>query len=193
MKKYFIIACVLMLSSVLKAQMNFGIKGGLNFTTLNSKDDVSDYNFLPSYYAGVLAHMHISEDFAFQPELLFSAQGAKYDILGEKATINLGYINLPLLFQFMFLEGLRLESGPQAGLLIMADSKFLGTTTDIKDDLNALDLSWVFGVGYVTDSGLGIDLRYNTGLTNISEVEPPTIKNSVIALGLFFQFSGAGD
>jgi hypothetical protein len=54
-----------------------GIKGGVNFSTLN-RDLDDNAKTRTSLHLGLFAHIHLSDDFALQPELLFSGQGAKY-------------------------------------------------------------------------------------------------------------------
>ena len=193
MKKLFLFAGIMMLCSLLKAQhthVNFGVKGGLNIATLRSNSDDVNYKWKPSFNVGALAHIHVAEHIAIQPELMYSGQGAKYSLLGDDVNINLSYINLPVLFQYMFGDGFRLQTGPQVGFLLSANSKVSGNSTDINDDLNTIDFSWVFGASFVTPSGIGADFRYNLGISNINNVDADKIRNSVFAVGLFYQFKG---
>ena len=196
MKKILFIACLSVVSLSLKAQgvhVNWGVKAGLNLATLNIEDDTTDYSLKPSFNAGLLAHIHFSEDFALQPELIYSGQGTKYSLAGDDYNLNLSYINLPVLLQYMFGGGFRVETGPQVGALISANSKVGSNSEDIKDNFNTMDFSWVFGLGYVSASGFGGDVRYNLGISNINKTDPPKTRNSVIAVGLFYQFGGAED
>ncbi len=194
MKKIFFLAGLLMLSSLLKAHgPNFGIKAGLNLASVYGKNITTDYGFKPMLHAGALAHIHINEHFALQPELLFSGQGATYKLSGSDGRLCLNYIIVPVLLQYMFSNGLRLETGPQLGALISAKTKFESITTDVKDNYDMLDFSWAFGVGYVTESGFGVDARITPGMSDIRKNEPPRLSNCVIALGLFYQFKGAAE
>ena len=164
---------------------HFGIKGGVNIANLNLDSD-ADLASKTSFYLGALAHLHISQHFAIQPELMYSGQGAKYDETDTK--INLNYINLPILAQYMTGSGFRLQTGPQVGALVSAKVKDDDNSTDIKDEYKKIDFSWVFGASYVSNSGLGIDARYNLGLSNIND-GADKIKNRVFQVGLFYQFS----
>jgi hypothetical protein len=110
---------------------------------------------------------------------MYSGQGATYS--GDE--IKLSYINVPVIGQYMFGEGFRIQTGPQFGFLVGAKSG----DNDVKDNFNGFDLSWSFGAGYITPSGFGVDARYNLGLTDISESNT-NVKNSVWQLGLFYQF-----
>jgi hypothetical protein len=196
MKKIFFFTSLLLLSSWLRAQqpfeahVNFGIKADLNLASLSSSDDVITYKYKPSFNAGILAHIHFSHHFAVQPELIYSGQGAKYSLAGDDINICLGYLNMPILLQYMFGDGFRLETGPQVGLLLSAKSKIGDNSTDIKDNTNDGDFSWAFGISYVSEPGLGVDVRYNLGINNVSTDGETKLRNSVFAIGLFYQIKG---
>jgi len=161
----------------------FGVKAGLNIASLNVENGV-DFNAMASAHVGGLVHVHVASHFAFQTELFLSGQGGKDG--GEK--IKLLYMNVPLLLQFMAAEGFRFQTGPQLGVLLSAKDKEGNVEVDIKDNLKAVDFSWVFGLGYqFPGSELGIDARYNLGISNINDGST-TIQNRVFAVGLFYQF-----
>jgi hypothetical protein len=94
MKKILVTAIVLITANVLIAQnhVEFGIKGGVNLASLNF-DNNEDFNSRTSFHLGGLAHIHLSKQFAFQPELMYSSQGADHQV----GDIKLSYINVPLL------------------------------------------------------------------------------------------------
>src|SRR5882762_10660775 len=86
MKKLLISAVAALCSLGINAQSTaFGLKGGLNVATVHVKN--SSYNVDPriSAYAGGLAHIHLSKEFALQPELTFSGQGYKVNGTGANA------------------------------------------------------------------------------------------------------------
>ena len=152
-------------------KISFGLKGGANFNTLkNSKSGGTDYKTLVGFNAGALAHIHLAEQLALQPEVYYSLQGAKYNFLNQEGKVKLGYINVPVMVQYMFDNGFRLQAGPQIGFLINAENRIGGTDTDIKSSLNSVDFGATAGVSYVhPSSGLGIDARYNLGLNDIND------------------------
>jgi Outer membrane protein beta-barrel domain len=180
-----VVAFVLMTLSA-SAQVNFGIKGGLNFYNLKGDDIEADSKV--GLHLGALAHIHLSETWAIQPELVFSGQGAEANGAGDDVKLALNYLNAPLLFQYMFDNGFRLEAGPQLGFLLSAKAKSDGNSTDVKDNFNSIDLSIPIGVGYILPSVLGFDARYNFGLSNVNEDDDSEIMNSGFQLGIFYQF-----
>jgi hypothetical protein len=167
------------------AQVNLGVKGGLNLYNLHGED--VDADMKAGIHLGALAHIHLSDQFAFQPELVYSMQGANEE--NGDAKINLDYLNVPLLLQYMFDNGFRLQAGPQIGFLLNAKLKSDGTSVDVKENFNTIDLSLPIGVGYVTPSGFGIDARYAIGLTDINDNGNSKTKNGGFQIGVFYLFN----
>ena len=180
-----------------------GAKAGLNLSTVNG-DDLDDAKSLIGFHLGAVAEISIADKFSFQPELLFSTQGAKaeggdVDYSYEQKT-KLNYLIIPLMAKFYLVKGLSVEAGPQVGFLMSAKAEgeetdsFGGVTEtfeydeDIKDDIKGTDIGINVGAGYKLDSGLFFNARYNIGLSNISEYDNGDIKNGVFqfSIGYFF-------
>lgn len=168
-----------------KGHVNIGIKGGLNVFNIH-QDDNTSFDPRIGFNVGVLGHIHVAKQWALQPELQFSAQGAK-SADGDVET-KLNYLNVPVLLQYMWDNGFRLQAGPQAGFLLSAKSEVNNTSTDIKDDLKPIDLGVSFGAGYIHPAtGFGIDARYNLGLSDISESAVKST-NRGFQVGVFYIF-----
>ncbi len=186
MKKFL---CVVTVSCLffpaISQNTHFGIKGGVNLSTVKVSDG-EDYDGKTGFHLGGLAHIHVSKQFAVQPELMFSTQGGQDD--GDDFKLNLNYINLPILAQYMFDGGFRLQTGPQIGFLTGAETKSGDIEVDVDDQIQSIDFSWVFGGGYLFPSGFGVDVRYNLGISNISDISGYEAKNRVFQLGVFYQF-----
>lgn len=179
----------LFLSGIVQSQhVNVGIKGGLNAYTV-SGDNTPGYNPKLSFHAGVLGHIHIKTQFAIQPELIFSAQGTTYKANGLENKLNLNYLNIPLNFQYMFDNGFRLQAGPQLGILTSAKLKTGDIKSDSKSNFKIADIGVTLGFSYIKPStGLGIDIRYNHGLSNINANNSIHSYNRGVQLGLFYLF-----
>ena len=177
------------ISGAVNAQhMNIGIKAGLNLYNIKNSNDVK-YDLKPGINAGIFSHIHLSDQFAFQPEIVFSGQGAKYSTGGVETKLNLNYLNVPLILQYMFDNGFRLQAGPQFGFLLGANAVTNDVKTDIKDNLKALDVAIGVGLGYIhVPSGFGLNARYNHGLNNINENSSVKSNNRGFQLGVFYQF-----
>lgn len=172
--------------------VNFGIKGGINLYNIHNDNDIK-YDLKIGYHFGVLGHIHLMPHFAIQPEIVFSTQGAKQKIDNEVNKYNLNYINVPILLQYMFDNGFRVQAGPQIGFLVSAKAKNDKNTIDLKDDLNTVDFALSIGASYIfPPTGFGVDARYNFGFTNINNDSSVKSTNRGFQLGLFYIFAYNG-
>lgn len=157
---------------------NIGIKGGLNAYSIANGNELEKDPKL-GLHLGLIGHIHLADPIALQPELVFSMQGSK--------NTSLNYVNIPLMFQYMYDNGFRLQAGPQLGVLVSAKSKIDNVKADVKGNYESIDLGLGVGMSYVNPAtNFGVDVRYNHGLTNISKNENATVYNRGIQLGLFY-------
>lgn len=187
MKKVIIVQVILLISGIVSAQtFQFGPKAGVNIANFQNGDYKN--NTLVGFHLGGFLSFAAGKNFAIQPEVLFSTQGAKIDdATNPHKEFKANYLNIPVLVQLRTNGGLYLETGPQAGLLLTAKTD----DESVKDLYKSLDWSWAFGLGFRSKIGLGLDARYNLGLTKVgdnlsSSSFQPDGKNSVIQVGLFF-------
>jgi len=178
---------VLAVGTVNAQNVNIGTKIGLNsYNIIN--DNGSSYDSKIGLHAGILGHIHLDGtdgQFALQPELVYSMQGAKVG----NTNYNLDYLNIPVLIQYMFDNGFRIHAGPQLGLLVRAKADGNNTSVDIKDNYKSIDLGLSFGVSYVhVPSSFGVDARYNLGLSDISEISLVQ-SNRGLQIGVFYLFN----
>ena len=190
MKKTIIFAATFFALCSVKAQtVHFGIKGGMNASSLNSSPGNSNLETKIGFNVGLLAHIHTSNaHWAIQPEIYYSSEGAKSKS-NNNVTYGLGYLNIPVLAQYMFDNGFRVEFGPQVGFLMNANYKVDNVTTNVKNNYTKANFSIPLGLGYLTTSGLGFDARYNFGISNINNTNSNTkLHSNVFQFGLFYQF-----
>jgi hypothetical protein len=119
--------------------------------------------------------------------VVYSQQGAKGTESGTDFTQTADYINIPVLAKYSLPVGVFFETGPQIGFLMSAKVKAGGQSESDKDSFKSTDFSWAIGAGYVIpDVNLGVDVRYNLGLSKIAE--GGTSKNGVFQVGVFYLF-----
>jgi opacity protein-like surface antigen len=173
--KTFIFIAALFIFSFTGYTQTYGIKGGINFADLSGAD-ADNAEGITGLHLGVIAEFSIFDNLSFQPELLYSAQGAKIDDADHK----LGYLTLPVMAKFYLNDKLSIHAGPQFGLLISENN-------EVKEaDNNKTDFGISGGIEYNLWEGLFIQGRYNSGLSDISDnVE---VKNSVIQLSVGYMF-----
>lgn len=187
MKKITLIGLTsLMLSTVTYGQQSpveFGLKGGVNFASFKN-EMVSDLESRTGFHAGGLAHIHLSKNWALQPEVVYSSQGVKYE---NDRMDKLNYVNIPVQAQYLFNNGLRLQTGPQLGFLSSSKFENAHTEGESENDIKKTDFSWTFGASYITPIRFGVDVRYNLGINNLSKINPD-LQNRVWQVGVFYQF-----
>ena len=211
-------------------QVVLGLKGGLNIAEILTSTNQNIYlggvpqgiRNLPrtDLNGGIFASVHLTKKFTLQPEVVYSGQGATGNsqggnIYSATETYNFHYVNVPVLLKFNSPLGLFAETGPQVGLLLSArvQESVVGndntSSFNVKNQFKSTDFAWVLGVGYLSTFHVGIDIRYNLGLSNFSNsstsgimndrVQNGSIKNSVTQIGLFYMFGkprvevGGGD
>jgi hypothetical protein len=193
MKKISLIALMICSSTVLFAQHlpTWGIKGGINLASWHHADkDVQDVlESRLGFHVGILSHNHISNKIAIQPELQFSTQGTEVERGDNDIEYRTSYLNVPVMIQYMFDNGFRVEAGPYVGFLLGAkDVSSSGTEIDAKDDYKKVDAGVGVGLNYLSYSGFGVGGRYNFGLANINDRLGDKIQNRVFQLSVFYMF-----
>ncbi|MCL2738718.1 MAG: PorT family protein [Bacteroidales bacterium] len=152
------------------------------------------------FHIGVFANLKMENMISFQPELLYSVQGGKHkrDIgipgnIWQHLVFNLGYVQLPLLFEIRPISNFGILIGPQLGLNVSRKVKItffddywdrhiasypnsdkkksvtiLGSDFDdeiFNGGLKRFDAAMVFGLQYTIQRAI-IGARYNLGLIN---------------------------
>ncbi|AXB55182.1 porin family protein [Flavobacterium fluviale] len=193
MKKIILTAIAVAAFSFANAQQTrFGVKGGLNLSTVVG-GDVDDTKTLVGFHVGGFAEINIVEKFFIQPELLFSAQGTKVDGgFGGDVDFKLNYLNIPVLAKYYIVDNkFSVEAGPQLGVLLSAKAE----GEDIKDFTRSVDFGFNIGAGYNFTDNLAVGLRYTIGLSPLTDEDVDntddyydSAKNSNLALSLSYKF-----
>jgi hypothetical protein len=195
MKKIVFLFLAAMALATANAQIQFGVKGGLNLANVSVSGDNggNSYSMKPDFHIGALVSIPAFSTFTIQPELVFSGQGSKVkdnDPADPSGTFNFQYLNVPVLLKYNASCGFFAETGPQFGILLSANAKQGGNSVDIKSSLKSSDFDWVFGAGYILPVNVGFDVRYNLGLQNLESNTSTggSIKNGVFQIGVFYMF-----
>ena len=180
--------------------VQWGIKLGPNFSSWTGDDaepsGSEDKKMKIGLHGGVFVMIPISSMFYFQPELLYSGEGVKYEDDEEKATITANYLNLPLSLRLQTTSGFYLVFGPQIGFSIGGKAKyeFMGQESEEDlEDLRGMILSGLIGAGFKSTSGFGVYARYAHGFSKVFDFDgddDPDVNGSTISLSLFYMLGG---
>jgi len=186
MKKLFLIPALLFSISLCAQKYQLGLKGGVNLSNFTGGDFKAVKNSsLLGFHAGGFISFLAGSNFAIQPEVLFSTQGAKLENAGDKRDFKVSYLNVPVMFKYRTNGGFYLEAGPQVGFKLGEDE--YGSVNNFAKNL---DLAVNAGLGYHSSSGFGIGGRYSAGISKVGDFTgqniEPDFKNSVVQLFIFF-------
>ncbi|MBF4466951.1 porin family protein [Flavobacterium sp. LC2016-12] len=161
MKRIFLVAISVLVFGFANAQKTrFGVKGGLNIATIGGAEEAKA-SALIGFQVGGFAEINVWKKFFIQPELLFSAQGAKFEYDGARDfKINLNYINIPVLAKYYITKEFTVEAGPQLGFLV--------SSKNISNE-NSIDLGFNLGAGYNFTDNFSVGIRYTIGLSDVYE------------------------
>jgi opacity protein-like surface antigen len=170
-------------------ETRFGVKGGLNLTNFTGGYDTKS---LVGFHVGGFAEIKVMDKFFIQPELLYSAQGAKFDSPFGDYDAKLNYLNIPVLAKYYVTKEFSVEAGPQIGFLLSAKAD----GEDAKDFYKSTDIGFNLGAGYNFTENLSVGIRYTVGLSGVAdrgdyedlEDYYDSAKNSVLALSLGYKF-----
>lgn len=182
--------------------VTFGVKGGMNVSSLSKDSGLDDQKSKIGFNAGVFANIPLATSFSVQPEVLYSQYGNKseFTTLGNKysASTKLDYITVPVMFQYNLIPDLYVEAGPEFGFMVSAKNKLKNetngnsTTSDnYKDNFNTFNFGIGLGAGYYFTPNLGLTARYVAGLTDIAKNRPSgsdAVRNNVFQVGLAYKF-----
>jgi hypothetical protein len=170
----FLVTSVFSSKIIAQNSLEYGVKFGLNLSDLIT--DESRISPRPTFSFGVESAFRLTESWQLQTELLYSRQGnVRRGRTSEGVrfdnTLILDYINIPLMANYFVAEGFYVGAGPQVGILVRAlqddTTGFMSSQQSVNSRYKALDFSGVFNVGYLTEWGFSVGLRYQLGLIDI--------------------------
>lgn len=200
--RLFIVVLLLGLSVNSFAQATFGVKAGLNLSNMVMKDDdntSSEPKTKPGFNFGPTIEIPITDMFSFESALLLSTMGAKYESDGEKGSVNLLYLNLPLTAKAKFdLGGIQLFGalGPYLAYGMSGKIKMDGEDdytvkwgSGDDDDFKPFDAGLHLGAG-VGINAIEIGLTYELGMASLSTYTENGYKelNRCLAISLGYKF-----
>ena len=166
-----------------------GIKAGLNLAnqTFSGNGYTTSPSFLPGIHAGAYATVMFSDHFGLQPEVLYSAQGAKSG--DQKYKVN--YVTVPVLVRYSINEMWSLHAGPQFGILTSAKYAYGSDDEDIKDQVKGTDMGIAAGVAVDLPMKLNFSFRFVQGLSNINDTDSSvTQKNYNLQFSVGYKLFG---
>ncbi|EDM38748.1 hypothetical protein PBAL39_21785 [Pedobacter sp. BAL39] len=193
MKKIIISALLLCANVTAFSQVlpsfQFGLKGGVNLSKFSTENTFSSDN-RAGYYGGVWARIGAA-GIHLQPELYLSGKNTTLeDANGVQNKVKFTSLDVPILVGTKIGAagiGLRLNTGPVFSF-ILNDDQSLGDAAGsaIRGRFKDQNVGWQFGAG-LDVSKLGVDLRYEQGLSKIGKDDLAAKKLGLFTIGLAYR------
>ena len=205
MKKLASILALVFLTIVSSAQslipIKYGIKAGLNFSSLNISSiegvQPTDNSSQMGIAAGFIVHIPLSDKWFINPEVLYSQKGASFNYAfthdyelnqrDEYKTTNpltLSYVELNPTISYKATDKLALNFGPSVSFLIGED--YIYTPDPVRDITNttniltdglvetaSLDVGLNLGISYFFTEHFFVDSRVYTGFIEVASATQP--------------------
>jgi hypothetical protein len=176
-----------------------GAKAGVVFANIPDFGDVMEAStsMRTGLIAGGFLTWSTSGGFGVQPEALYVQKGVKLDEPGITASVELSYLDVPVLARYTFGKGTTrgfVFGGPSFNFKLDAKAKssFEGQDEeeDIDEDVESFEFALVVGAGVEFGHFL-VEGRFAEGLTNLvkdDEDMEETLKNRTFAILAGFRF-----
>lgn len=183
---------LLLSPSVLKADVQFGLRVGGNSAKLTG-DDLKDIEATVKskvgFVGGVFLAFNLGKMITIEPEILYTMKGGTVeDTAGEYSEKIYGdYLEIPLLIKVKIpLPGIKpvVFAGPAVGFKLREKYELNGEELPLEEKiLKNNDYGAIFGAGLDIGRHFMIDVRYSLGLqkiiTAVEEGTSPDVKNGV--------------
>ncbi|GAA4142987.1 hypothetical protein GCM10022216_24500 [Sphingobacterium kyonggiense] len=180
--------CVQFSQAQLLPSLKLGIKGALNFSSLKSDGKWLNSDTKTGYQIGVWGRVGAA-GFHVQPELYYSQKKAGFkDEDGENGEAVLKSMDLPILLGTKIglgPLGVRIQAGPVFSFAQDGKVDFK-SATDI-DNYKKSSTGIIGGIG-ADIRNFTVDLRYEHGLSNISQNSDRSQKVSMWSVGIGYAF-----
>lgn len=152
-----------------------GPRVGISSSRLEIDDNVNevregDASF--GFHAGLFTRFS-SATLYIQPEILFTSNGGEIEFRDEVGNqivneYEFNKLDVPVMVGIKVLNVFRVQAGPIASLLLKADAKEGGVTSDVKDNYKNATVGYQAGVGLDIGS-LILDLKYEGNLSKFGD------------------------
>lgn len=186
MKKIFLVVAIIC-GSYLTSNAQFGVKGGLNFSSNGELKELGDdikADSKTGYHVGIM-YQTKGDSFYLRPELIYTSTKSEYASRGD-LTIN--KLDMPILLGYHVFKPISIFAGPSLQYILDTDGF----------NLNDAERDFTIGVqfGAAVDLGdkLTVDLRYEKGLSenlaNFADISGDRVdtRPTQLILGLALKF-----
>lgn len=151
-----------------QAQLRFGVKGGLNITSVHFDSDMFKSDNVTGFHIGPMIEATMPLlGFGFDAALLYSQKGMESSSSGVKTTMKTSYIDVPVNLKWKFglpIVKAYLAAGPYASFRVGGDKIWNVLSDQLETKSFGAGLN--FGAGVEVFNHLQVGFNYELGLTD---------------------------
>ena len=170
----------------------FGIKSGINFSTLRisgSSSSTLDAKWKTGFVAGAFVKIPVAANFAIQPEFLYSSMGGHIkSTIASEDRYRLNYFSIPVLAKIKICKKFMAVAGPQVDMMIEAKKYNADGYSKVTDDFEDHDLLLTGGIECWPLTCISITARYIHGFVDIVKSSSLVMKNQGVQITLGVKF-----
>jgi len=184
MKKIFLLLIAISLFASANAQIKFGVKGGINSSTIKIDDlitvtqGVEEYSLKGiktasmGFHAGLMTRVTFFGVF-IQPELYFSSTGGQVEVtdiiqdVSSIKTMEFKKLDIPVLVGFKFGPA-RINAGPVTSIIISSKADLIDKS-GYEENLKGASFGYQAGVGLDILNKISLDVRYEGNLSKLGD------------------------
>jgi hypothetical protein len=155
-----------------QAQIRFGVKGGVNLSSVSVNDgNVIDKN-VTGFHIGPSLEMLINDAFGLETSVLYSQKGVKFKDGKNTSTNKNGYLEIPVNLKYLFNVSNNFKpyalAGPYINFRVSGDDNFNTSYGNVKEQWKAKSFGTGlnFGAGVQMLNFLQFGVNYSLSLTN---------------------------
>ena len=151
-----------------QAQLRFGVKGGLNITSVHFDSDMFKSDNVTGFHIGPMIEATMPLlGFGFDAAILYSQKGMESSSSGVKTTMKTSYIDVPVNLKWKFglpIVKAYLAAGPYASFRVGGDKIWNVLSDQLETKSFGAGLN--FGAGVEVFNHLQVGFNYELGLTD---------------------------
>ena len=180
-------------------KIDYGLNVGINYFNVRGNDFADQYNYDFGFLIGITFEYTLKNNFSVITGINYEKKNtinensntldSNGNVLGNAVIKEkFDYLNLPILLKINFNNSFFLNGGPYISYLLSSETEIDSSVSetvsniDSTDRFKKVDLGLSFGIGkgfkLNEKNNLNFEIRYNLGVTNISDV--PVINNGKI-------------
>ncbi len=184
-----IIFFLVIVSFSLKAQrFNGGVMIGGDVSQVDG-DTYAGYDKF-GYLGGAYVGLQVSPHSSFQMELEYIQKGSKRNAdsvtnTGNTYKLRIHYLEIPILYQYIFIRRFYFEAGPAADILIGSLELINDQIPPTTIPLRPITLTGIFGFGASVTNHLRLNFRYNYSLMSIRNGTANGYRKIILEVGQY--------